>query len=433
MSGQSPVERLLVVGADHRSAPADLRDALLLAAEDPVARLQEIKASGVEEACLLATCDRVLVVALDDQPEAAARRLMELQARWAELAPGDYKGHAIRHVGATALRHLFAVAASLESQVLGEPQVLGQVKDSHRLAAAHGLLGPALETLMQAAYTTAKRARSETGIAEGPVSMASTGLGLARRLHGDLERCSALMIGLGEMSEVFAEALCSAGVARISFIHPAKERAAALAHRLQANVRPWEELTEALSDAEIVISALGRGDFAVTLAGLKEALRRRRQRPIFLIDAAVPRDVEPAVAALDSAFVYDLADLESATDVGRQGRMDAAEVAWSIVEAELSAHLADSAERRAVPSVTALREHFETVRQEVLANGKLDAEAATRLLMNRLLHDPSEALRRTAAQAPGDQAELERALRRLFRIDSLGAEAARRLREEGEP
>ena len=418
MTGQSPVERLLIVGADHLSAPAALRDALLLAAEDPVARLAEIKDSGVPEACLLATCDRVLVVALDNQPEAAAQRLLDLQARWAEVALEAYAPHAVRHFGPDALRHLFAVAASLESQVLGEPQVLGQVKDSHRLAAAHGVLGPGLERLMQAAYGVAKRARSETGIAEGPVSMASTGLGLARRLHGDLSRCRALLIGLGEMSEVFAEALRAVGVADLTFLHPSRARAETAAHRWRAHVRPWEELLESLAASEIVISAVGQGSFAIDAATAKEALRRRRQRPIFLIDAAVPRDVDPAVARLDSAFVYDLADLESATDLGRQGREDAAQVAWSIVESELASHLADSAERRAVPSVTALREHFESMRREVLANGKLDAEAATRLLMNRLLHDPSEALRRSAAEAPSEQKALERSLCRLFRIES---------------
>lgn len=432
MSGQSPVERLLIVGVDHRSAPAHVRDALLLAAEDPVARLMDIKGSGVAEACLLATCDRVLVVGLDSEPEAAAGRLEALQAGWAEIEPATYRPHVIRHFGPDALRHLFAVAASLESQVLGEPQVLGQVKDSHRLAAAHGVLGSGLERLMQAAFAAAKRARNETAIAEGPVSMASTGLGLARRLYGDLQRCSALLVGLGEMTEIFAEALRSAEVAELSFLHPSQARAETAAHRWRAHIRPWEELAESLAASEIVISAVGRGRYAIDAAMVREALRRRRQRPIFLVDAAVPRDIDPAVAALDGAFVYDLADLDSATDLGRQGRQDAAEVAWDIVEAELALFLADSAERRAVPSVTALREHFETVRRDVLANGKLDAEAATRLLVNRLLHDPSEALRRSAAETPAEQSTLERSLHRLFRLEPDSSEDSKRRDEEGD-
>ena len=421
MTGPNPVERLLIVGVDHRSAPASLIESLLQAAEDPVARLGDIKESGFAEACLLATCDRIEVVALDAEPEVAARRLEALQVRWAEAQPGDYAPHVRRYFGEDALRHLFAVAASLESQVLGEPQVLGQVKDSHRLAAAHGILGSGLEPILQAAYGAAKRARSETGIAEGPVSMASTGLNLARRLHGDLSRCAALLIGQGEITEIFAEALRNAGVTDLVLVHPSRVRAEAFGHRWSAHIRPWEELDAGLAEAEIVVSAVGRGRFSVTAAMLKEALRQRRQRPIFLIDAAVPRDVEPAVASLDGAFVYDLADLESATELGRQNRESGATLAWSIVEDELTAFLEDSAQRRAVPTVTALREHFESVRRDVLANGKLDAEAATRLLVNRLLHDPSEALRLAAARASEEPSSLEETLRRLFRIDSTAA------------
>ena len=420
MSPESPVARLLIVGVDHRSAPAGLRDRLLQAAEDLSGRLKEIEASGIAEACILATCDRLEVIALDPDRAQAGAALLALQAGWAGLECGEYEAFVVRHEGEAALRHLFAVAASLESQVVGEPQVLGQVKESHRLAAGQGLCGAGLGRILEAAYGTAKRVRSETRIAERPVSMAAAALELAGRLHGEASRCTALLVGLGEISEVFADELRAAGIAELTVVHPSLARAEAVAHRWQAHVRPWAELDAALADAEIVVAAAGSGRFSVTAAMLRQALRLRRQRPIFLIDAAVPRDVEPAVASLSGAFVYDLADLEAVVESGRQARESGIEQATAILEEELSAFLAAGAERRAVPLVTALRGHFESVRRDVLENGKLDAEAATRLLVNRLLHDPSEALRLTASSAPGDQADLERSLRRLFRIDDDG-------------
>ena len=420
MSSESPVARLLIVGVDHRSAPAGLRDRLLQAAEDLGGRLKEIDSLGVEEACLLATCDRLEIVALHPDLEAGTERLVALQAGWAGLDAADYAPFVAQYRGEEALRHLFGVAASLESQVLGEPQVLGQVKESHRLAAGHGIAGSGLELLMQAAFGAAKRVRNETTIAERPVSMAAVALELVRRLHGEISRCKALLIGLGEMSEVFATELRSAGVAHLAVVHRSPGRAEAVAHRWQAHVRPWEALPEALSEAEIVVSAVGSGDYAISAEMLRKALRQRRQRPIFLIDAAAPCDIEPAVASLSGAFVYDLADLETAVEQGRQARESGAERALAILDEELAAFRSARAERRAVPAVTALRSHFETVRQEVLQNGKLDAEAATRLLVNRLLHDPSETLRRAAAEAASDQDGLERSLRRLFGIAAAG-------------
>lgn len=421
MSSESPVGRLLIVGVDHRSAPAGLRDRLLQAAEDLGGRLKDIADSGVEEACLLATCDRLEVVALDGDPARAGAALEALQAAWAGLEPASFAPFVAHYREEAALGHLFGVAASLESQVLGEPQVLGQVKESHRLAAEHGACGPGLDGLMQAAYGAAKRVRSETTIAERPVSMASAALELARRLHGEASRCAALLVGLGEMSEVFADELRAAGVAELTLVHPSAGRAEAAAHRWQAHVRRWDELTAALAEAEIVVAAVGSGRRAITAEMVREALRRRRQRPIFLIDAAVPHDVEPAVQSLSGAFVYDLADLESAVEEGRQARESGVEQARAILEEELAAVLADRAARRAVPLVTALRSRFESVRREVLENGRLDAEAATRLLINRLLHDPSEALRSNAAAPPGEQARLEDSLRRLFRIGEPAA------------
>jgi glutamyl-tRNA reductase len=336
------------------------------------------------------------------------------------------------HRGHAALRHLFAVAAALDSQTLGEPQVLGQLKDSHRVAQEAGLVAGSLEAMLQAAYTVAKRVRTETELASQPVSIAAAAIKVARQIHGDLRRCNALLLGLGEMGELMAAQLNDSPVARMVLVHPTQRRAESAARRLGCDVRSWDDLDAALADADIVVAGLGRGDYVLDRTSVRRALKRRRQRPIFVMDAAVPADVEPRVHDLDSAFVYDLGDLERVAQEGRVQREHAALDAWAIVDAELDAFARREAGREAVPAVTALRQHFESVRAEVLSTGKLDADAATRLLVNRLLHGPTQALREAAGDAE-TRAELERSLQRLYGVDPRNAQRGAGEGGAGEP
>lgn len=410
--------RLLVFGVNHRSATAALRERLLMEDIDQPAMLAEIRAAGFDEALLFSTCDRLEVVALHREPEAALGPLLKMFAERAQVGPDDLQAQSYRHFAEAALRHVFAVAASLDSQVIGEPQVLGQVKESHRQAAAAGCLGPGLEMVLQSAYTTAKRVRSETPLAERPVSITASALMVARNLHGDLARSSALVIGLGEMGELMALELREAGVVDLVVLHGSQRRSEAAAHRLRCHFRPFEELAEALAAADIVVTALGSGRQTVTAPLVEAALKQRRRRPILFLDAAVPGDVEPAVQDLDGAFVYDLDDLEGVAREGKAGREATALAAWRVLEEEVAAFLRKRAERAAVPAVAALRKHFEAAREEVLAQGGLDAEAATRLLVKRLLHGPSEALRAVAAVDAEAGRRLEQTIESLFLGDA---------------
>lgn len=411
---EDPAGRLLVVGVNHRSTAPGLRDKLFVEPAEQPALLAEICAAGLEEALVLSTCDRVEVVAASDDPAAAATRLLDLLARRAGLPASALDGQCYRAQGHDAVAHLFAVAASLESQVIGEPQVLGQVKESHRLSAAAGMSGANLEAVLQAAYGAAKRVRNETAITQRPVSIAAAAVRLARRIHGDLAGSSALLLGLGEMGELLAGELRRAGVGHLVTVHTSDRRAEAAARLLGCNFRSWDELPEALTEADTVVAAFGTGRYMVTAESAEAALKRRRRRPIFFIDAAVPGDVEPSVADLDGAFVYDLADLEAAALAGRASREATSDAAWRILEEELAAFRRGRIERAAVPAVVALRRHFEGIRDRVLADPDLDAAEATRRLINRLLHGPSQALRRAATDGSADQAALERAVETLF-------------------
>ena len=415
-NGNPDSGELLVVGLSHRSAPFGLRDRLYLETGEQPRLLAEIGAAGIAEACVLSTCDRIEVVAVHREPMAAATELLRILATRAETEAGGLLEQSYHYEGEEALRHVFAVCASLDSQVIGEPQVLGQVKESHRLAAAAGMTGPTLEAVLQAAYGAAKRVRSETPVAQQPVSIVTSTLLVVRNLHGEIGRCNALLLGLGEMSELFGFELRDAGVADLVVMHGSAARAEAAAHRLQCHFRPWEQLEDAVTEADIVVASTGSGRYTIEPALVQAALKRRRRKPILFIDAAVPGDVDPAVEKLDGAFVYDLDDLERVAREGKASREATAVAAWRILNEEIDAFLRQRAERAAVPAVSALRRHFEGVRAQILSDGKLDAEAATRLLVNRLLHDPSEVLREAAARPESEATQLERSVERLFRI-----------------
>jgi len=405
---------LVVVGANHRSAPVALRE-LLMVGDDEVAEVfDSLRAAGLDQALLMSTCDRVEVHTIDDDSIAVAVAVAEVLGRRAgvdvsELAAGFYTLE-----GAAAARHLFATAASLDSLVIGEPNVLGQLKAAHRVAQASDMMGAEFDSLLQAAYGAAKRVRSETAIGERPVSIAAAAVEVSREVHGDLASCAGLVIGLGEMGEMVADKLRSAGLGSLVVTHRTSSRAEPLARALGANVIAFDTLPEALAAADVVITCAGLGTYTLSVEAMAEALRRRRRRPVFIIDLAVPRDADPAIEELDGAFVYDSTDLEGVARAGLAEREAVADEAWQIIDERLAAYGQARAMRARAPAIDALRRRFEVLRQEVLAGaGTNDADAVTRTLINRLLHDPSEALRDLAT----DDADAERLLRRLFRLE----------------
>lgn len=409
---------LIAVGISTRSASAALRERLFASEPDSAQVLAAVREAGVAEGMAVATCERLELWAAARAPD-PVEGFIALLVRATGASATEVREQIYCHRDRAAVRHIFAVAASLDSQVVGEPQVLGQVKECHRRATAAGLMGPTLEPVMQAAYGAAKRVRGETPLAQQPVSIAASAMLVARDVHGDLGRRTALLIGLGEMGEFLAAELEDAGIGDLAVMHTSIARSEAVARHLACHFRPWEELDEALAGADIVVAAMGTGRYAVTAALAEAALKQRRREPIFFIDAAVPGDIDPAVGQLDAAYVFDLADLERVARQGKAKREAATIAAWRILDEEIAGFEQRRAERGAGPSVTALRRRFEVLRAEVLADSRLGADEATRLLLNQLLHDPSEVLRRAAAEA-GTQTDLDAALRRLFRLDEGG-------------
>lgn len=425
--------RLVVVGFDHRRAPAPLRDRLFIPDGEMGSFLADLRAAGLGQAIALSTCDRVEVQGAALDPSAFAEMLLTVLAARSGSGSEELRRHVHFLSDGEALRHIFAVAAALESQIVGEPQVLGQVKEAHRRARDAGVIGPELDAALQAAYVTAKRARSETALGERPVTLASAALQVARDVHGEIGACSALLIGMGDMGELLIEHFRTAGLKRLAVTAPSAARAEALARALDCHVVAFDALLPALADADIVVTAAGTGRHSVSVEMVDGALRRRRRRAMLLIDLGVPADVDPAVEPLDGAFRYDLDDLENVAMSGRVSREAAAAEAWAIVDAELAAFAQVRAGRNAVPAIVALRRHFEAHRARVLVEAGGDAARATELLINRLLHEPSETLRRLATEAAADPAAhlaTEQFIYQLFGLRSSSGDAGAKPHEE---
>ncbi|GAB6054251.1 glutamyl-tRNA reductase [Magnetospira thiophila] len=413
MDSSRPVLRPLVVGANHKSSSLGLRDKLFVEDAQVAEFLDRVAALGMPQSLVISTCDRVDILVLVEDPTAAIGPLRQLLAGRAEQSEGELVPSLYAHVDEQAVRHLFAVASSLDSQVVGEPQVLGQVKACHRLARDSGHTAGELESLIQAAYAAAKRVRTETPIGRRPVSIASAAVELARDLHGDLSRCRALMLGVGDMGELVAGSLVQGGLAHLTLTHPKPGRADHLAQQMNCHLLPFEELSEQLPEADILITALSARVPSVDADMLRAALKRRRSKPIFLIDTGIPGDVDPAVNRLDEAFLYDLGDLERVALDGMIEREADALTAWRILDEEVTRFRRGQEEREAVSALTTLRDTFEAARMQALDDARNDAAKATHLLVARLLHGPSEALRAAAANGE-DLVEMERLLRRLF-------------------
>lgn len=416
MAARPSGARLCVVGANHKTASSALREALFVPEGEMRGALETLKRAGLRQVLLASTCDRTEAQFAVDDPDAAEHAILAALAPRAGLAAEALRKHCYAHRDAAALRHLFAVACSLDSQVVGEPQVLGQIKGAHRLAREMGLAGPELDAALDHAYAAAKRVRSETAIGERPVSLAAAAASVARDVHGDLAKCQGLLIGAGEMGEMLVEHFKRAGLARLAVAASSRARAEDIARRLGAHVADMADLTEALAGADLVFSAMGAGKHTIAATQAEAALKRRRRRPILFLDLAVPDDVAREVETLDGAYRYGIDDLEGLALKGRAEREASLAEAWAIVDVELAAFARHGAARAADPAIVALRRRFESERARALAETQ-DPARATELLIHRLLHAPSEALREIASSDPETRDAAEKLVARLFRTD----------------
>ncbi len=415
---------LLALGLNHQTAPVSLREKLAIGPAALPEALRTLTAQpGVVEAALLSTCNRTEVYC---QIDAGAEHL---PARWlaefGQLRLDQLEAYLYRHEDGAAVRHLFRVATGLDSMVLGEPQILGQVKEAWQTARGQGAIKTPLDRLFQQTFAVAKRARTDTHIGAHPVSIAFAAVRLAQRVFSALDQATVLLIGAGDTVELAARHLADHKVKRLLVANRTLEHAQTLASRFGGMALPLDDLGRHLADADIVLSATASRDPILGRDMVAAALRQRRRRPMFLLDLAVPRDIEPTTATLEDVFLYTVDDLEQVIDESRRSRREAAEQAEAIIELQVEHYLAWWRASDDRDTLKRLRQDGEATRDAVLARasallaqGKTPQQALEYLahtLTNKLLHAPSAGLRQAALQ--GDRDVLHAAAR-LFRADA---------------
>jgi glutamyl-tRNA reductase len=407
-----------ILGLNHKTAPVALREKVAFSEERLAAALRTLKQEmGVAEVVILSTCNRTeLYWSGSASPRDISQWLERHHGNNLNLTESLYV-----HQERLAVEHAFSVASGLDSMVLGEAQILGQLKDAYRVAQEAGSTGPSLNKLFQAAFSAAKRVRSETQIGANAVSLASASVSLARRIYADLSEHSALMIGAGEMIGLAARHFASAGVKRVVIANRTLARAQAIAADIKGYAVDLSTLDKELAEADIVVSCTASTLPIVTEAAAAAAVRARRRRPILMVDLAVPRDIDPAVASLGDVYLFSIDDLQQLVDENRQRREVAAGDARTLLNEEVARFLAESRAHDAGPAIRVLRESADAIRQQtveqakrMLASGKSADEVIEFLantLTNRLLHTPTQALRHASHSVDADFAQ---ALMRLL-------------------
>ena len=396
--------RLFAVGVTHRTAPVELRECVDFARGGLESALSALTSRGVaREAVVLSTCNRaeIYAVADDDRAGEAVGRFIGEYHRvpWDRLAP-----HMFQHRGADAAGHLFRVAAGLDSLVVGEPQILGQVKDAFATANGLKVTGAVTHRLFTTAFSVGKRVRSETGLGEGAVSVSYAAIALAKKIFGDLTGLEVLILGAGEMAKLTGVHLQAQRVKRLTIASRTAASAEALAREVGGRAVPWSRLPEALADADIVISATGATEPVLTRPRVEETMRPRRNRPLFVIDIAVPRDVDPGVGDLDQVFLYNIDDLRTIVKENLARRTAELDRAEQIVGEEVARFATWMQSREIIPTVIALRQRFESIRRAELS--RLESKLAgvppevrarideiTHLIIEKLLLSPTEQLK----------------------------------------
>jgi glutamyl-tRNA reductase len=433
------MSQLVLIGINHKTAPIELRERIAISRDElPEATRALAVQPGVSECMIVSTCNRVEMLAAVESPETDLTAFLHhhFGLDQALLAP-----HIYQHRDRQAVRHLFRVASSLDSMVVGEPQILGQVKEAFATARAAGTVSGELEHLLQSAFAAAKRVRTETAIGSNSVSIASVAVELARKIFGSLQGRTVFLVGAGKMSELAARHLVQQGAGAILVTNRTLERARQLAEPFDGRVIPFEKLYETATEADIVISSTGAPHPIFRKEHGQQFMHRRRNRPMFFIDIAVPRDVDPAMNKVEGIFVYDIDDLQQVAASHIAERQTQAGDAEALINAEVERF---HQRRRAVnvaPAIVSLQHQAEEIRQNelkrmhaklgVLSEEQLAAiEALTRGLVNKFLHPPMQALKQAARENDSTRVE---ALCETWSLPSVAEPAPKPVEAQSEP
>ena len=418
--------KLLITGLSHHTAPVEVRERLAFEENTLLEALDRLRRRpGMIEGMILSTCNRVEVAVTAEEQSDAERSIERFLAESRSVEPDWMSPYLYRYHGPDAIRHLFRVASSLDSMVVGEPQILGQLKSAYALAKECGAISGYLDLVMTRAFNVAKRVRTETEIGTSAVSVSYAAVELARDIFGSLAGKRVLLAGAGKMAESAARHLRRAGVSEILVTNRTRSRADLLAEEFQGQVIPYEDFIGMLPEIDILLTSSGAPHYILTREQMRGVISRRRNRPMFLIDIAVPRNIEPSVNQLDNVFLYDIDDLDRVVKSNLQARQNVAQQAEEIITEEVERMVLRLKTREVTPTIVSLQEQLEQLRAAEIerARGKLGAltpqqeeaiEALTRGIINKIAHGPITEMRRKASDPDG--IHLMNTIRKLFRL-----------------
>ncbi|HWR54262.1 MAG TPA: glutamyl-tRNA reductase [Bryobacteraceae bacterium] len=417
----------LITGLNHKTAPVEVRERLAFDQNALGAALADLRRHDVvAEGLILSTCNRVEIAVLAPNGTDPQAEVDGFLSRARNVTVESIAPHLYHYRDEAAIQHLFRVAASLDSMVVGEPQILGQLKQAYAAAKAHGALAGNLEAILTRAFSVAKRVRSETGIGESAVSVSYAAVELAREIFGTLADKKVMIVGAGKMSELAARHLNRSGASQIYVTNRTLERAQEMADLFEGKIVEYDRFLATLPEMDIVITSSGAPFYIIRRQDMRRVIEARKNRPMFLIDIAVPRNIEPSVNEIDNVFLYDIDDLQRVVETNVGERKKRAEAAERIIADEVERMVARLRARDVVPTIVCLQDQLEAWRQAELGRirGKLGqltpqqeeaVDALTRGLVNKIAHGPISEMRRQAGQPEGVQ--FIDVIRRVFRLD----------------
>jgi glutamyl-tRNA reductase len=418
---------LVLVGVNHKTTPVEIREKLAFSQAKLEESLEELVSSPeIIENIILSTCNRVEIYARVENTERGIQLLQDFICDYHSISRGNLDQYFYSYCDNQAVEHLFRVSSSLDSMVLGEAQILGQVKDAYSIARSFSSTGMVLNQLFEKAFNVAKKVREETGIAERGVSISSAAVELAKKIFEDLENHSIMLVGTGEMAELAAKHLISYGVKTVYVASRTYERAAALAQTLNGCALNFEAFKEEMHKADIIITSTAAPTFIIQKEMMEKAIQKRKNKPIFLIDIAVPRDIAPEVNELENVYLYDIDDLQNVVNANMEERQKEAENAMDIIKHEVTKFNNWFSTLDAVPTIVEMRNRTEVMRKieveknlknmdHLSSDDKESIHLLTQSIVNKILHKPTINLKKKTQSQDGHI--YLKAIRHLFHLD----------------
>lgn len=419
--------KIFILGINHKSAHLDIREKFAIDLKDHSNFLsQASEFPYLEEICLLSTCNRMEIYGVSKHPSLAKEQLLEFLSKYHQVDKTWLEKYLYFHSDEKAVEHGFAVASSLDSMVLGEPQILGQMKEAYQIALSSGHTGKILNKFFHQTLFVAKKIRSETEIGHYPVSVSYAAVVLAKQIFGDLSQKKALIVGAGKMSKLAIKHFNNANIGKLYITNRTEEKAIELAKKLNGEVIPYPNFEQWLADADIVLTSTNSPEYLIKLPAIQEAIRKRKNQPMFLIDLAVPRDIAPEINHLSNVFLYDIDDLGDVVAANRQERSREAESAFKIIQQEAQNFKKTLKQFELVPTLSSLSKKFENICEfelqkslQKLPNLSTEEKAViaqmAHSIVKKVLHDPMVTLKEESPNS--DSIDYQVLVRKLFRLD----------------